>query len=373
MGKLKRNFQSEGVPGFPWDMYKNGFNGTNLVINDNVNAGDAPAVCYSHEPYAQEYFNILTHQSCPVVTKDINAGAIVAIDDLHVSRDGNLIADINHGMGSITIDLNKEDKFLNLIDIGGEKVTKEVFAEMLKEPKFKESILAMDLKAKVTTDTEKASLWNGYVEGLYNEMSAQITENSKAYHGVIVESNNGGFTVEISGCIKAFMPGSMAAANKITDYQSYVGTETIVMVESYNPKTGFIVSHKKYLRTILPMHIENLRREIAENADKVYKGVVTGTTAFGIFIELTPVLTGMLHKTLISDELRNQLREGNVEPGTEIDVYVHKIDDHGRIILSNVPSAEREEVIERREAEEAAAVEMLKKSGDTDKKRSAKN
>lgn len=39
-----------------------------------------------------------------------------------------------------------------------------------------------------------------------------------------------------SGCrmVKAFMPGSMAAANKINNYESLVGTEMEVMVGSYS-------------------------------------------------------------------------------------------------------------------------------------------
>ena len=73
----------------------------------------------------------------------------------------------------------------------------------------------------------------------------------------LVSSNNGGFVVEIAGMVKAFMPGSMAAANKINNYESLVGTEMEVMVESYDPKFGFIVSRKKYLRTIVPIYLKN--------------------------------------------------------------------------------------------------------------------
>jgi hypothetical protein len=59
----------------------------------------------------------------------------------------------------------------------------------------------------------------------------------------------------------------------------------------------------------------------------------------------------MLHKTLVSDSLREQMRRDEVQPGMQIDVYVHKIDNN-KVILSDVPLAERDAVIARRETED---------------------
>jgi hypothetical protein len=45
------------------------------------------------------------------------------------------------------------------------------------------------------------------------------------------------------------------------------------------------------------------------------------------------------------------MKNNSIEPGTEIQVHVHKIEGN-RVILSDVPSEERDAVIARREAEE---------------------
>ena len=73
----------------------------------------------------------------------------------------------------------------------------------------------------------------------------------------------------------------------------------------------------------------------------------------------------MLHKTLVRDETREAMRNNSIAAGTEVHVYIHKIEkskarengklvDRYRVILSDVPSEERDAVIARREAEEAA-------------------
>jgi ribosomal protein S1 len=102
---------------------------------------------------------------------------------------------------------------------------------------------------------------------------------------------------------------------------------------------------------MLPVKIQQLKEQLKENKDKVFTGHVTGHTEFGIFVELDDFITGMLHKTLVRDETREQMKANSIEPGTEIQVYVHKIEGN-RVILSDVPSEERDAVIARREAEE---------------------
>ena len=48
------------------------------------------------------------------------------------------------------------------------------------------------------------------------------------------------------------------------------------------------------------------------------------------------------------------MRNNEIVAGSNVQVYVHKIEKK-RVILSDVPSDERDAVIARREAEEAAA------------------
>ena len=339
---------------FDWSAYEDGWNGLSLRVNKKVKNKDKHIKVYCHEPYAQELLNQYTNQVEPV-SKELKKNTLVKIDGFHKIDENHVSASINGGANNISIDLNKEGKFFNNITLGDTKLTKETFLQLLDDPDIHKKFIEMGLVAKIGTDVEKGSIWDGYVESLMAEMQEQITKKNKAYIAKLVSSNNGGFVVEIAGMVKAFMPGSMAAANKINNYESLVGTEMEVMVESYDPKFGFIVSRKKYLRTIVPIYLKNLEAQLKENKDTMLEVTVTGTTPFGIFCEINEVLTGMIHKTLMSDELRERLRQNQVAAEEKLTVYVHKIERDGkssRIILSDVASAERDAVIAKREAED---------------------
>ena len=340
---------------FDWSMYEDGWNGRSLLINRKVKTGDKHIKVYSHDAYASDMLAQYTGNNAPVPTsKELRKNVIVNITDFAYVGDNTVLASINGGSNNVIIDLNKEGRYFNTLQgPDGSLMTKQDFVACLRNPEVKKQIIDLGLVAKVGTDVEKASIWDGYVEVLSNEMREQIRKKNKAYMAKILSSNNGGFVVEVANTVKAFMPGSMSAANKLNDYESLVGKEMEVMVESYDEKFGFVVSRKKYIQTIIPIYTKKLASRIEKNKDLVIEGTVTGTTPFGIFVELDDhLLTGMLHKTLVSDELRDKLRNNEIQPDTKINVYVHKI-EKGRIILSDVPSAEREAVIAKREAEDA--------------------
>ena len=340
---------------FDWSMYEDGWNGRSLLINRKVKTGDKHIKVYSHDAYASDMLAQYTGNNAPVPTsKELRKNVIVNITDFAYVGDNTVLASINGGSNNVIIDLNKEGRYFNTLQgPNGSLMTKQDFVACLRNPEVKKQIIDLGLVAKVGTDVEKASIWDGYVEVLSNEMREQIRKKNKAYMAKILSSNNGGFVVEVANTVKAFMPGSMSAANKLNDYESLVGKEMEVMVESYDEKFGFVVSRKKYIQTIIPIYTKKLASRIEKNKDLVIEGTVTGTTPFGIFVELDDhLLTGMLHKTLVSDELRDKLRNNEIQPDTKINVYVHKI-EKGRIILSDVPSAERDAVIAKREAEDA--------------------
>ena len=124
------------------------------------------------------------------------------------------------------------------------------------------------------------------------------------------------------------------------------------MVESWNPRYGFVVSRKKYLNKVRPYKVQPIVDTLEKNPDKIYVGRVTGSTYFGVFVELDEFITGMLHKTLASDQMRQAMRDNTIAEGSEIQVYVHAVEGT-RVIFSDVPLSERDAVIAKREAEEA--------------------
>ena len=339
---------------FDWSMYEDGWNGTSLLVNKKIKTGDKNIKVYAHDSYAADVLSKYTNNTVIPTSKELHKNVIVNITDFAYVGENTVLASINGGSNNVIIDLNKEGRYFNTLQgPDGNLMTKQDFIACLRDPIVKQQIIDLGLVAKIGSDVEKASIWDGYVEVLSNEMREQIRKKNKAYMAKILSSNNGGFVVEVANTVKAFMPGSMSAANKLNDYESLVGKEMEVMVESYDEKFGFVVSRKKYIQTIIPIYTKKLAARIEKNKDLVIEGTVTGTTPFGIFVELDDhLLTGMLHKTLVSDELRNKLRNNEIKPDTKINVYVHKI-EKGRIILSDVPSAERDAVIAKREAEDA--------------------
>ena len=343
----KKNNVANCTVEFDWTPYENGWNGKSFKINTNVKAKNGDKV-YCHDSYANDLYNQYLGVKV-IAPKELVKNAIVNVTDITPIDNDNVMLTINNGSNNVIVDMNKEQKFLNQFE---EKITKEDFISYLKIPTFKKSILDMNLSAKITAgDVEKASIWDGYVESLIREMKEQVTLNNKAYIATILSTNNGGFVVDIMNTLKAFMPGSMAAANRVTDFESMIGTQFEVMVDSWDPTSGFVVSRKKYLRTLLPIKISELKDKLIENKDTLFDGVVTGSTQYGVFVEIDEFITGMLHKTLVRDETREAMRNNEIKPGSNVQVYVHKIEGT-RVILSDVPSEERDVVIARREAEE---------------------
>ena len=348
--RWERVTKKQNPEDFDWSMYEDGWNGRSLKINKNVKVNNPKDKVYCHEAYAQEVYDKLCGGKEPV-SKELKKNTLVNITDLEPINDNTVMATINNGETNIIIDLDKEQKFMNTITINGKPGNKENFITSLQIPDLKKQILSMDLYAKVGTDTEKASIWDGYVAKLTNELIEQQTENSKAFEATILSTNKGGFVVEIMGIIKAFMPGSMAAKNRVTDYESMVGQKLEVMVESYDKNIGFVVSRKKYLNTILPVKLRDLAKQLKKNQDMPFIGHVTDSTPYGVFVEIDEYITGMMHKSLVSDNTREAMRNRTIKPGDEYTVYIHKIENN-RVILSDVPSSERDAVIARREAED---------------------
>ena len=129
--------------------------------------------------------------------------------------------------------------------------------------------------------------------------------------------------MDISG-VKCFMPGSLAAANKIADFESYLGKTLYVMIDGYvQLKDIFVVSYKKYLNHIMNSKIQEL------DLTKKYKGSVTGSSSFGLFVEWEDIYTGLIHKT----EFENQIVQG-FNPGDEIEFYVKEVKEDNKLTLT---------------------------------------
>ena len=224
-----------------------------------------------------------------------------------------VVVDTN-AFSSYVVDLEKETDFLKLM---GTEDPKQ-FLAAIRDDNFVKELVANELILGFAG--KRASLVEGYQEGVKRHMFNSITDNSSAYVANVISSNRGGFRVMIDG-VEAFLPGSLATTNKVRDYQALIGKEIPVMIEKYDPKQGFIVSFKKYLKHIMPTQIEKLE------VGQVYEGIVTGTKKFGIFVEFEKIFTGMIHHTKLglNKELSNQFNQGLIKEGDKIMVEIDSI------------------------------------------------
>lgn len=318
---------------FNWNIYEDGYKGeTKLVPNKSINGSNEKNKCFSREPYAQKLFDIYTNQNSDVVKKDLKVGDVVRIIDVFNIKEDYLDVELAGGL-SVTIDLAREKKFFQVY---GFSAVKE-FTESLKNKDFKQSFLEKGINVYIleTTPSIKISLWQGHLKSVRDEFMKQIENPTQAYTAKILEANRGGFFVEVQG-IEAFMPGSLAAPNKIIDFQSYIGKEVVVMIEDFlKEMNSFIVSHKKYLSHALPALISKL------DLTKKYSGEVTGCSKFGIFLEFEELFTGLLHTSKMNEETKLEFNKRNVLAGNKLDFYIFEITKDNRIILTQESPEEK--------------------------------
>jgi ribosomal protein S1 len=311
---------------FNWELYEDGYRGGHkLVHNPKIKGPDGiKEKVFCREDYAQRLYDAYAGQKNQVIKKDLNRGDTVLITDIFNIKDTEIDIELSGGL-SLTIDLNREKRFIQVF--GFETV--EEFTRSVSSSEYRKILLKENLTAYVIESMPvKVSLWQGYLVGIRQEFMEQISNPSKAYNAKIIEANKGGFFVEVQG-LEAFMPGSLAAANKINDFQSYVGKEVIVMVEDFlQDMNSFIVSHKKYISHILPQKIREL------DLMKIYQGYVTGASKYGIFIEFGEIFTGLLHVSKMEEETKNKFNARMYKPGDEIEFYIGEVTKDNRIILT---------------------------------------
>lgn len=320
--------------GFNWEMYEDGYTGnTKLTPNLKIKGSDDKNIkCFSREPYAQKLFDAYTGHDVEPVRKDLDKGDCVLVTDIFNIRESTIDIEIAGGL-NVTIDLNREKRFLQIFGFNNV----EDFIVKLLSRDYVKKLLEENLLAYVieSSPSLKLSLWQGYLVSVRAEFMDQIQNPSKAYTCIVKEANKGGFFVEVQG-VDAFMPGSLAAPNKINNFQSYVGKEIIVMIEDYlQDMNSFIVSHKKYISYILPQKIANL--DLMEK----HKGNITGTSRYGIFIEFDEIFTGLLHVSKMNDDTKNKFNKREYSPGDEIEFYIGEVTKDNRLILTEEDPQEK--------------------------------
>jgi len=279
--------------------------------------------CYDYETAERETLETLYANSLPEESgsswfrgKDLQDNTSVkARITLFNEELGVLIGESNFGQ-SIVIDVKKEEKSL----------------KKLGYPSFKASVgdYIDVVVTKDITGSFNGSLSAGYEKVLRDELLKAIKNEDCAFSVKVKTVCNGGFMVDLSG-ISCFLPGSLAAANRIMNFQDYVGKEINVMVEMYDRKREiFVVSFKKYLSKIIGQKVKDL--SFSYN----YEGVVTGASSSGVFVEWDEIFTG-----IIPFDEKNREKLESLKQGDPISFYVVDIKNAQRITLSHAEANQK--------------------------------
>jgi len=154
---------------------------------------------------------------------------------------------------------------------------------------------------------------------------------SVAYAAKVEELIHGGYFLNIDG-VRCFMPGSLGGMNKLVNFESLIGQTIYVVPINYSKEKDYIVvSHREYLKALVPQEMEKLI--IAQK----YNGFVTGTSRHGVFVEFNGCLTGLIAKSDIDEVNLVNYNEGRIKPGDPIEFYLKEVLDDTKIILSCKP------------------------------------
>jgi len=294
---------------------------------------------YCHEPYAEEAY--LAYMKGVYVSKEITKDALMKI--ISIGRVSNEEVWFTcEGYTDFCIKVENEKKFFSLFGLNSEE-----FVSWISTPEGKESFIRQGhtLYVEETNPNTRVTLYGGYVKKQTTEFFDQIKSPTNAYSAKVIKRNDGGFLIAVAG-VEGFLPGSLAATNKIVNFDSYVGKEILVMVEDYlKDSNTFVFSNKKYVSYILPKKMESLSTQDA------YTGLITGTAKYGIFVEFDDIFTGLLHTSKMSPDMKDKFNRGEYKNGQEIKFWIREITTDKKIILTDenpaIRSAEIEEFREK--------------------------
>ena len=191
---------------FNWDIP------STFSVNKKIKTPDKSKV-YCHEDYALSLYNqIMGSVKDVYTTKDLVPGELYSCTIFTITEN-HALAQTDAGQ-TIYIDLKKEKKDAVRLGIQGVDFS-----------------IGNEIQALVrnVSGTYYGSVIECYIQNLKAEFFDQIKRETAAYEARVESINKGGYIVDVQG-IKCFLPGSLAAANKITDFDSFIGKKFYVKI-----------------------------------------------------------------------------------------------------------------------------------------------
>jgi len=271
---------------------------------------------FQHPVDDATYFDMVSKNSSGEVSKTVSAGQVFQINSATLLSDNMLVVS-GPFSPSIMVKMSKEKDFLKSISM----TTEELVGSISQNNPY-------HVKVVSTESGLRGSFSEAQKDVLRKEFFEQLKTPSNVYDAKIMEKNRGGYFVNIHG-VDAFLPGSLASANKIINFEAFLGKTVKVMLDSYvNESDTFIVSNKRYIEHIMPTLIEKFDMSV------MYEGTVTGTIQSGIFIEFNEIMTGLLSHTDMDQTTLTLFKTGQVRPGDKINIWVRDIIPPKNFILT---------------------------------------
>lgn len=250
------------------------------------------------EPYAQEMYDILSNRvkTTQIKSKDLNTGQTYTVRLVNFKKSEKLVecVEINSGAPiyipqnefDFTLDMSSDEDFVVLTT----KIRNGAMYGSLKKCK------GIIFKKRLEENMASTTPFKVKIDRLIR----------------------GGFIATYGDCVECFLPGAHAAPNVIYDFESYVGKEIDVLIDNYDKTSNYyVVSHKKYIKHVLPTNIHNLE------FGKKYTGILTSDpTKFGMFVEFENIFTGLIH---IAEFDNYESESKKFKTGDSIDFYITRI------------------------------------------------
>jgi small subunit ribosomal protein S1 len=296
---------------FNWDAFENEVK-PKRSINPHIKLKQPTDKVFSHATYAQELYNMMWNNSSDNFTNKfvIEVGKVYEGTVYGISNNWISI-DINY-REFIYVNSNKE--VVNNLKVGDKTSVKII----------KDGSNGVDFVV--------GSIEQGVQHAIFEDLINNIN-NDVAYAGLVKQMiPEGGYIVTING-IDCFMPGSLAGMNKLHDFSSIVGTDMYVVPISFSAERGtVVVSHRAYLKAMVPSIIEDLKNA----KDEIITGFVTGSAKFGVFCEFNGCLTGMIHINDLDEVHSAKLRKHEINPGDPIEFKIKEIISDTKITLTQL-------------------------------------
>lgn len=167
------------------------------------------------------------------------------------------------------------------------------------------------------------SVYNVMINSIYDFLNSAVT-NKKVLTGIATEMNHAGYTVEVivnDQPVTLFMPHLLTDVNKLPDPECILNQEFEFILNSTlkDGQKQYIVNRKAFLQTMIKAESKKLVK------GNLYQGYVINVTDFSVFVQFNECLTGMIHKSNLSDVSREMFDSGKITNGMGIEFYVKDI------------------------------------------------